>query len=120
MPVARVELPCERCGRSASFPAEAVGTVQECPHCGAFVDVELPEEVEEQLLNREPDEGPDPFWEEEERQQKVAAQQLERTAQLQAQAEDLLKRWAGLLERCERLADRAEVVLERSEGGGPS
>jgi hypothetical protein len=41
-----VEAVCEECGKPAAFPAAQRGSVQECPHCGAFVDVgeeELPE-----------------------------------------------------------------------------
>ncbi len=34
-----IETVCEDCGRPASFPAEQQGSVQECPHCGAFMDV---------------------------------------------------------------------------------
>jgi hypothetical protein len=31
---------CEECGRSSVFPAEQKGTVQDCPHCGRYMDVE--------------------------------------------------------------------------------
>src|SRR5436190_19375287 len=30
---------CEDCGHTAAYPAAQRGTVQDCPHCGAFVDV---------------------------------------------------------------------------------
>lgn len=30
---------CEDCGELATFPSSQKGTVQSCPHCGAFVDV---------------------------------------------------------------------------------
>jgi len=30
---------CERCGKASTFAPEYRGTVQECPHCGAFMDV---------------------------------------------------------------------------------
>ena len=46
-----VEAVCEECGKPAAFPAAQRGSVQECPHCGAFVDVgedELPEGWEEE------------------------------------------------------------------------
>jgi hypothetical protein len=42
----QVEAVCEECGCRASFPAQERGTVQECPKCGAYLDVgdaELPE-----------------------------------------------------------------------------
>jgi hypothetical protein len=31
---------CEECGQSSVFPTAENGTVQECPHCGAYMDVE--------------------------------------------------------------------------------
>jgi hypothetical protein len=34
-----LELVCEKCGRSATFPAAQRGSVQDCPHCGAYLDV---------------------------------------------------------------------------------
>jgi Zn finger protein HypA/HybF involved in hydrogenase expression len=34
-----VEVVCEECDRTAQFPAVQGGTVQNCPHCGAFIDV---------------------------------------------------------------------------------
>jgi hypothetical protein len=30
---------CEECGREAEFPAVQGGSVQNCPHCGAYLDV---------------------------------------------------------------------------------
>lgn len=34
-----VEATCEECGGSSTFWARVMGTVQECPHCGKFMDV---------------------------------------------------------------------------------
>lgn len=34
-----VEVRCEECGNISSFPDSLLGTVQDCPHCGAYVDV---------------------------------------------------------------------------------
>ena len=36
---AMVEVACEECKEMCSYPAEQRGSVQECPHCGAYVDV---------------------------------------------------------------------------------
>jgi hypothetical protein len=36
---ATIEVTCEKCGQRSLFPAEQRDTVQECPHCGAYVDV---------------------------------------------------------------------------------
>jgi len=30
---------CEDCGKTSSFAGSLQGTVQDCPHCGAYVDV---------------------------------------------------------------------------------
>jgi hypothetical protein len=35
-----VEVVCEECGRSSIFPGSQYGTIQDCPHCGAYLDVE--------------------------------------------------------------------------------
>jgi hypothetical protein len=34
-----IEVACEECGKSTKFPAVLRGTAEECPHCGATVDV---------------------------------------------------------------------------------
>ena len=34
-----VEATCEKCGQRSNFAAAQQGTVQDCPHCGAFMDV---------------------------------------------------------------------------------
>jgi hypothetical protein len=34
-----VEARCQTCGKPSRFPAEQAGSVQECPHCGEFMDV---------------------------------------------------------------------------------
>jgi ribosomal protein S27E len=39
-----VEAVCEECGHSATFAASAAGTVEDCPSCGAYLDVPDPDE----------------------------------------------------------------------------
>ena len=34
-----VDVICEDCGKTTLFPASKNGTVQDCSHCGAYVDV---------------------------------------------------------------------------------
>lgn len=34
-----VEVVCEQCGKRSEFPAAQLGSVQNCPQCGAYVDV---------------------------------------------------------------------------------
>lgn len=43
---AAIAVLCEGCGKEASFPAVQKGSVQQCPHCGAYVDVGGDEELE--------------------------------------------------------------------------
>ena len=41
---APIQARCEECGQSSEFPAKERGSVQECPHCGAYLDVGEPGE----------------------------------------------------------------------------
>ncbi len=34
---------CEECGKKSEFPVSKRGTIQDCPHCSAYVDVGEPE-----------------------------------------------------------------------------
>lgn len=34
-----IEVICEECGKVATFAGSLLGTVQDCPHCGAYLDV---------------------------------------------------------------------------------
>lgn len=44
---AMVETTCEECGRQSIFPAAQEDSVQDCPHCGAYMDVGNMSEGEE-------------------------------------------------------------------------
>jgi hypothetical protein len=35
---------CEECGKSSDWPAAEMGTTQDCPFCGAYMDIPDPEE----------------------------------------------------------------------------
>lgn len=35
---------CEECGASSDWPAAEMGTTQDCPHCGAYMDVPDPDD----------------------------------------------------------------------------
>jgi hypothetical protein len=35
---------CEECGKSSDWPASAMGSTQDCPHCTAFMDVPDPDD----------------------------------------------------------------------------
>lgn len=37
-----LEVVCEECGQTSVSPAAQRGTVQDCPHCGEYLDVEVP------------------------------------------------------------------------------
>ncbi len=52
-----IEVTCEECGKTARFPESLRGTVQDCPHCGEYVDVGPPawsEEAESSQDRNEP------------------------------------------------------------------
>lgn len=34
-----IEVHCEDCGKTSTFAGSLAGTVQDCPHCGSYVDV---------------------------------------------------------------------------------
>jgi hypothetical protein len=42
-----VQVVCEDCAKPSTFPASQLGTLQDCPHCGAYVDVGDVESFEE-------------------------------------------------------------------------
>jgi hypothetical protein len=50
---ATIEAVCEECGHLSLFPAEQTGTVQDCPCCGAYVDVGESPDSEEWWLDSE-------------------------------------------------------------------
>lgn len=125
MPITRVELACPKCQEISTFPASVVDTVQQCPACGAYSDVELPEEVQPRSADDDYREESERQWKESARQLDVAGQhqeetakQIEKAARLLAQAEDAIGQFCRFLERCERLAERTEQVLNKVESGG--
>ena len=54
-----VEVACEECGKTSTFPAEERGSVQNCPHCGAYLDVEPADDAEQLQGPTGPGEGED-------------------------------------------------------------
>jgi hypothetical protein len=42
-----IDVVCEECGKRSEFPASQRVTIQDCPHCGAYVDVGQTEDWEE-------------------------------------------------------------------------
>ena len=40
LPEEEIEVSCEKCGQCTRFPPAQRGSVQQCQHCGAYVDVE--------------------------------------------------------------------------------
>jgi hypothetical protein len=123
MSIANVELVCDDCAKSIAFPVSAVGTVQQCPYCGGYVDVELPDEAQPKSVDDDYKSESDRQWKESARQLEVAkqhqeetARQLEKTAVLQNQVEDAIQHFTRLLNRWEQLAERFENVLKKWEG----
>jgi hypothetical protein len=54
-----LEVLCDECGQTSIFPAEQRGSVQNCPHCSAYVDVEPPDGAERSQGPDEPEESED-------------------------------------------------------------
>jgi hypothetical protein len=137
MAEARIQMKCEGCGKTVTFPAADLGTVQECPDCGGYLDVpeltRVPtvydqqtdaytrqsEETERQLRRSGEQQ------EETERQLRLTGQQQEQTQRqldqrdrLAALEEQLLDRVIRLLDRWEALATRADQALSDLEKRG--
>jgi hypothetical protein len=53
-----IDVVCEDCGETTTFPPAERGTVQSCPHCGSYIDVGDEEMVEETEEDDEDDEPP--------------------------------------------------------------
>jgi ribosomal protein S27E len=53
-----VDVVCEDCGTATTFPAEQQGTVQDCPNCGAFVDVGEDEEDDTDAVDEDDESQP--------------------------------------------------------------
>lgn len=54
---ASIEVQCEACGRTSSFASHLNGSTQDCPNCGAFVDVGDIDWPEEAIREAESAEG---------------------------------------------------------------
>jgi hypothetical protein len=127
-----LEMRCDHCSKTLRFPPWTVGTVQECPECGEYLDV--PEigrppttaEIEEAAAERTEHE-----WElrsrERTRQQAVVARQIEqaqraldRRDQQDDRYDKLLDRLEGVIAQWARLAGQAERVLEQMGRQGPA
>lgn len=48
-----IEVVCEECGKTSRFSDSQRGTVQDCPHCGEYIDVEPPAWSEEAESSRD-------------------------------------------------------------------
>ena len=120
---ARIHLKCDGCGRTVSFSVEDAGTVQECPECGAYLDI--PEATwrasghDQQSLRYEQQAR------EVDRQQAVGAVQLEqyqrqldRLDRIAACQEANGERLAQLIDRWHALAARLERFLSDLEQRG--
>ena len=58
-----IDVTCEDCSRTLSFPVEQIGAVEVCRHCGGFVDVGYDEDDDEDWGVDESD-NPDATWDE--------------------------------------------------------
>jgi ribosomal protein S27E len=123
----RIQLQCDGCGHTLSFAASEVGTVQECPECGGYIDV--PElgrppttaEIDEASRARTARE-----WElqsqETTRQLAINAKQIEqaqraldRRDQQDDRYDQLLNRFERVLALWEELAEQVGRIIERMD-----
>ena len=144
MSIVNVELLCDGCKNNLLFPASTVGTIQECPHCGGPVSIELPDELESENRESDHEAESERQWTESARQLEVAKQhqeettrqlevtkqhqeetarqieeggrQLQTTAQLQGQIEESIANFNRFMNRCEQLVERFEKVLSKFDG----
>lgn len=91
-PEARIQLKCEGCSDTLLFAVAEMGTVQECPACGAYIDV------------------PDLTTARYERQLRESDRQLHESDRLREREERLLGRWEVLVDRLERALARWEQL----------
>ncbi len=121
----RIQLRCDNCGTTVSFPASDVGTVQECHECGEYLDVP---EIGRPPTTAEIDDAAAArtarAWElqsqETTRQQALIAKQidqaqraLDRRDQQDDRYDELLNRFDRVLARWEQLAEQAGRVVEQ-------
>ena len=116
----RIQMECEGCGKTVIFPGKELGTVQECPECGGYLD--MPE------LTRVPtvyDQQTDAWTRQSEetdrqlhraaQQQEHAQKQLDKRDQLDLQEEQLLQRATQLLARWDALMTFIEQMVIEGE-----
>ena len=139
MAEARIQMQCEGCGKTVTFPATELGTVQECPECGGYLDVpeltRVPTVYDQQTdaYARQSEETDRQLrrsgeqQEETERQlrcaggqQEHAQRQLDTRDRLDSLEERLLQRATQLIDRCETLAARVEQAVIDIEKRGRS
>jgi hypothetical protein len=130
MSIVNVELLCDGCKNNLLFPASTVGTIQECPHCGGPVSIELPDELESENSESDHEAESERQWTESARQLEMAKQhleettrqleeggrQLQTTARLQGQIEESIANFNRFMNRCEQLLERFEKVLGKFDG----
>jgi hypothetical protein len=54
-----VEVICEECGQTSTFPAQQRGSVQTCPYCSAYLDVEPADGTDQSPGPTDPEAGDD-------------------------------------------------------------
>ncbi len=120
MAEAWIQMRCDGCGNKVTFPAVDLGSVQECPECGGYVDVpeltRAPTVFDEQTnaYARQSAETDRQLLRSGE-QQEQTQRQLDQYDRLATLEEQLLQRAAGLIDRWEALAARVEQALANFE-----
>lgn len=119
---AKVVLNCPGCYQSLSFPVADIGTIQECPHCGGYVDVpggpdpilsndaDYDRQVEE--YDRQTEESARQL-EVGKRQQEATEQQIQKEAKLLDQQSEILGKWDQIADRANDLLSKWTSMTER-------
>ena len=116
----QIQTSCEGCGATVTMPASQIGTVQECPQCGGYIDV--PEITRVPTILDQQTERYELQAQETDRQLEVAKRQqeqnqhlLDRYDRIATRQDAIWDRAGELLDRCQALADRFERVLSKME-----
>ncbi len=138
MTKATVRFECPGCEKSISFAVADIGTVQECPHCGGYVDV--PGEKDDRFGNDPDDERQraqyeqqlddydrqtkeidrqhevtkhqqewgNKLFEKDEELQELQIQLHEKWSQTQNEVDQLVAKWQALADRVDRFVTKLE------------
>jgi hypothetical protein len=118
MPSDDICITCDRCKKRIKFSVTKAGRTEECPECGAYVDV--PDYSADAFDPKKDAERYETQIAEYERQQQIASsqteqyqRQLDRWEEIVRREEATVEQMAATIQRWNSLADRVERFLQR-------